>query len=91
MPHHPPTPPPQPANARGRRRRKVGFQEPAENGEKEPLKPEPVLPPVAGHSLLAWQGTLLCIGGHTKVGMAWISREHAVHAAYSHGPTHVVL
>ena len=70
MPHHPPTLPVQPATFRGRRRRKAEIPEPAtaaENDEQEPLKPEPVLPPVAGHSLLPWQGTLLCIGGHTKV------------------------
>ena len=70
MPHHPLSPLPRPANARSRQRHRVSFKEQpvaSENGEQERLKAEPVLPPVAGHTLLAWQGTLLCIGGHTKV------------------------
>ncbi|KAK9844326.1 hypothetical protein WJX74_000823 [Apatococcus lobatus] len=69
LPHHPPTPPPQAPNSRSRQRRKAAAREPAAasgSGEEEPLKPEPVLPPVAGHTLLPWQDTLLCIGGHTK-------------------------
>ncbi|KAK9868001.1 hypothetical protein WJX84_010049 [Apatococcus fuscideae] len=72
LPHHPPTPPPAPPTSRSRRQRKVNFKDvdvpAAENGEKEPLKPEPILPPVAGHTLLHWQDRLICIGGHTKAG-----------------------
>ena len=81
LPHHPPTPPPQPLSSRSRQRRKVGAREPgaaADPGEQEPLKPEPILPPVAGHTLLPWHGNLLCIGGHTK------ARVHARQDSHSH-------
>lgn len=43
-----------------------GFQE-ASSREEEALLP-PAMVPIAGHALVMWGESILCIGGHTKVG-----------------------
>lgn len=35
--------------------------------EQDPQKQQPALPPIAGHTVTAWNDTLVIIGGHTKV------------------------
>ena len=42
-----------------------GFQE-AASKEEEALLP-PAMVPIAGHALVMWGESILCIGGHTKV------------------------
>ena len=36
--------------------------------EAEVPPPPPQLPPIAGHAAVTWNGNVLCVGGHTKVG-----------------------
>lgn len=42
-----------------------GLPDPASK-EEEALLP-PAMQPIAGHTLVMWGGSILCIGGHTKV------------------------
>ena len=36
-------------------------------GKEDDALLQPALPPLAGHTLVPWGTSLLCIGGHTKV------------------------
>lgn len=54
----------------------------ATNKEEEALLPPPMLP-IAGHALVMWGGSILCIGGHTKVPL-----PAQIHLPYPTLPNH---